>query len=351
MTKWNTFFGPVVLGQFCLESLDEWLKTNRSNYSKIIILTDSNVHEMCLPIFFAEVKNIGQIEILEIEPGEKSKSFELISQLHLALLDNEADRKSLLLSLGGGVVSDIGGFLSSTFMRGINHLIVPTSLLSMVDASIGGKNGVNVGGFKNLSGTFSSSQGVFIYPKFLNSLNETELISGFSEIIKHAMLSSQSLWIDCINCSATSDFVNLISRAVEVKIDIVEKDNLEIGNYRFSLNIGHTIAHAIEYFEDLNISHGDAVAAGLWIESQIAFDEGLIDSKSLRALQDLLDRWWSRLDLSNMDLFKGMLADKKKSSFSKDFYFSLWSGVGRGAVLTPVSREKIYKAKMRYDQD
>ena len=348
MTKWNTFFGPVIEGQFCLESLDEWLKTNQSNYTKIIILTDSNVNEMCLPIFLAELKNIGETAIIEIEPGEASKSFEIVSQLHLALLDNQADRKSLLISLGGGVVSDIGGFLSSTYMRGIEHIIVPTSLLSMIDASIGGKNGVNIERFKNLSGTFSSSQGVYIYPNFIKSMNEKDLISGFSEIIKHAMLSSKSLWNDCITCSSTIEFMDLISRAAKVKIDIVEKDNLERGNHRFSLNMGHTIAHAIEYFDDYNISHGDAVAAGLWIESEIAFGEGMIDRESLELLQDLIDKWWPRLDLENIDILKGMIADKKKSSFSKDFYFSLWSGVAKGAILTVVSKEKIQKAKSLY---
>ena len=348
MAKWNTFFGPIMEGQFSLEYLDEWLKTNRINYTKVIVLTDSNVNKMCLPIFLGELKNIGKTAIIEIEPGEASKSFEIISQLHLALLDNQADRKSLLISLGGGVVSDIGGFLSSTYMRGIEHIIIPTSLLSMIDASIGGKNGVNINKFKNLSGTFSSSQGVYIYPNFLKSMNEKDLISGFSEIIKHAMLSSKSLWSDCINCSSTSEFIDLISKAAKVKIDIVEKDNIERGNHRFSLNMGHTIAHAIEYFNDHNISHGDAVAAGLWIESEIAFGEGIIDRKSVELLQNLIDKWWPRLDLQNMDIFQGMIADKKRSSFSKGFYFSLWVGVGKGAILTLVSKEKIQKAKTLY---
>jgi 3-dehydroquinate synthase len=350
MTNWNTFYGPVIEGQFCLEFLDEWLKTNRKNYTRIIVLTDSNVNEKCLPMFLGELKNIGETAIIEIEPGESSKSFEIVSQLNLALLENNADRKSLLISLGGGVISDIGGFLSSIYMRGIDHIIVPTSLLSMIDASIGGKNGVNIQSYKNLSGTFSSSKGVFIYPNFLKSMNQKDLISGFSEIIKHAMLSSESLWKDCINCSSSSEFINLIPRAVKVKIEIVEKDNKERGNHRFSLNMGHTIAHAIEYFENNNISHGDAVAAGLWIESEIAFGEGLIDRESVDTLQRLIDKWWPRLELKNIDVLEGMIADKKKSSFSKDFYFSLWSGVGKGAVLISVPEVKIHKAKLLYAQ-
>ena len=181
-------------------------------------------------------------------------------------------------------------------------------------------------------------------------MNEKDLISGFSEIIKHAMLSGKSLWNDCITCSSTSEFIDLISKAAKVKIDIVEKDNIERGNQRFSLNMGHTIAHAIEYYDDHNISHGDAVAAGLWIESEIAFGEGTIGREPVELLQNLIDKWWPRLDLKNMDILKGMIADKKRSSFSKDFYFSLWAGLGKGAILTVVSKEKIQKAKSLYAQ-
>lgn len=349
MSNWNTFFGPVAEGEASFKLLDEWFSRNRINYSNVIILTDSNVLQSCMSIFLGELDNIGETSVIEVEPGEKSKSIEILSELELAMLDNGADRKSLLISLGGGVVSDIGGLLSSTFMRGIDHIIIPTTFLAMIDASIGGKNGININGFKNLIGTFSSSKGVYIYPDFLDTLAEEDLISGFAEMIKHGMLNGGLLWNKCLELVSMSDIKKLIPNAIEVKIDIVQKDYFEKNGKRFFLNLGHTIAHAIEYIEDLNISHGNAVAAGLWIESEIAFQKGLIDKRDLKNSQSLIDKWWSRLNLDIQDLLKGMHSDKKKSSNSKDYNFSLWLGPGRGASLEKVTQKEIKKALDCYD--
>ena len=351
MSNWNTFFGPVIAGKTSLKSLDEWFSKNRINYSKVIILTDSNVYQSCMSIFFGELNNIGETAVIEVEAGEESKSLEILSELQLAMLDNGADRNSLLISLGGGVVSDIGGLLSSTFMRGIDHLIIPTTLLAMVDASIGGKNGINIKGFKNLLGTFSSSKGVYIYPDFINTQANGDIISGFAEMIKHGMLSGSSLWNECLELRSMSDVKKLITKAIGVKIDIVQKDHFEKNGERVFLNLGHTIAHGIEYIQGRKVSHGNAVAAGLFIESEIAFDKGLLDKRDLKKLQALIDKWWSRLKLANDDLLEGMFGDKKKSSNSKDYHFSLWLGPGKGARLEKVSEKEIKKAQERYDKD
>ncbi len=169
--------------------------------------TDENVHEAVVPRVLAELAHLGESAVLEIPPGEDSKCPEMLAQLWMALLENGMDRQSLLISMGGGVVTDLGGFLADTYMRGIDHILFPTSLLGMVDASIGGKTAIDVGGYKNLAGSFAPSAGVFAWTPVLESLPVAEWRAGWAECIKHAFLQGGSLWASCQTVQTFTDLL------------------------------------------------------------------------------------------------------------------------------------------------
>jgi len=240
--------------------------------SRVFILVDSNTREFCLPVFLEKANFTLSVQIIEIKPGEAHKNIDTCNLLWKRLSDLGADRKSLVINLGGGVITDMGGFVASTFKRGINFINVPTTLLSMVDASVGGKTGVDLGVLKNQIGLFSNPEMVLIDMDFLNTVSDREMKSGLAEIIKYGFTFDKPLW-DIIRLFKSIEIEKikpLVYRSIEIKNDVVLQDLLE-NDLRKSLNFGHTIGHAIEsYFleseskEDL--THGEAIAIGMIIE-------------------------------------------------------------------------------------
>lgn len=220
-----------------------------------IIITDSN-----LAIFYPEL--INNYRSIIIKAGEEYKSFATIEQIQKFLLKEKVDRSDLLVGLGGGVICDITGFASAIYKRGISHWLIPTSLLAMCDAAIGGKNAVNLDNSKNICGTFKQAEKTIIYLDFLKTLPNIELKNGYIEILKIAMLTDDDFYCDTINCGITTDEIiqNLLIKAIRAKINIVEKDFTEQG-IRKILNFGHTLGHAIE--AEYSLPHGIAVANGL----------------------------------------------------------------------------------------
>lgn len=262
---------PIHFNSNCYSALNTHLK--QTNYSLIFILVDENTHNFCLTKFLQQVETTCTIEIIEIESGEEHKTIETCVVVWNVLSELGADRKSLIINLGGGVVTDLGGFVASTFKRGIHYINVPTSLLAMVDASVGGKTGVDLGHLKNQIGVINSGEMVLIDTSFLETLPENQMRSGLAEMLKHGLIYSRDYW----NKFTTTDSLNyndLIYESVIIKNEIVTQDPQE-ENLRKTLNYGHTLGHAIEsYFlshpEKEALLHGEAVAIGMVLANYIS---------------------------------------------------------------------------------
>lgn len=262
--------------------MNEFIDVNKP--STIFILVDENTNQDCLPYFLQELETNVTIEIIEIESGEEYKNLDTCTGLWNALTELGADRKSLLINLGGGVITDMGGFVGSCFKRGISFINIPTTLLSMVDASVGGKTGVDLGVLKNQIGLFSDPEMVIIDPKYLETISSRELRSGLAEIIKYGLTYDVKLWgeIKEFNELCINNIQNLIRRSIEIKNEVVTEDPKE-GGLRKILNFGHTLGHAIEsYFLESEskekLTHGEAIAIGMITESYLS--EKLVGFKS-----------------------------------------------------------------------
>lgn len=254
--------------------LNNYLKN--TSHSSLFILVDSNTHEHCLAYFMGHLETDLPIEIIEIEAGEINKNIETCSGVWGVLSELGADRKSLLINLGGGVVTDLGGFVACTFKRGISYINVPTSLLAQVDASVGGKTGVDLGNLKNMVGVISESEMVLVDTNYLNTLPDNELKSGFAEMLKHGLITDADYWerLNKITDLRATDLSGLIHESVIIKNKIVTVDPTE-QNIRKYLNFGHTLGHAIEsYFlthpEKTTLLHGEAIAVGMIVEAFLA---------------------------------------------------------------------------------
>jgi 3-dehydroquinate synthase len=270
------FSGPTVF-----QDLNDWLEKGCSRQDPAFILADSNTRAFCLPHLLSLIPSLQNAVVLEMPPGESVKSIDSTIQLWAELAGKGASRRSLLINLGGGVITDLGGFVASTFKRGIPFIHIPTTLLGMVDAAIGGKTGINLGNIKNQVGTFYLPEAIFIYPAFLGTLSEYELHSGFAEIIKIALVADSELWQkllllswqDLLHRRTDQGLEDLIYNSVKIKCRIVEQDFKEM-NLREILNFGHTIGHAFESLSfkknSTPISHGHAIALGMICEGYLS---------------------------------------------------------------------------------
>lgn len=265
---------------------------NRMDPSKIFFLVDENTHEHCLPGFLQLLEELPELEILEVEAGEDSKSAEVVVQLWEALAALEADRQALMLNLGGGVITDLGGFLAGTYLRGIPFINIPTSLLAMVDASAGGKNGINLAGMKNRVGLFLEPEAVFILPGFLESLPQRERVSGFAEMLKHGLIADAAYWEELQDFDIHKAIPDeaIIRRSVEIKQQVVQEDFRESG-LRKILNFGHSVGHALESLShqtDRPLLHGEAIALGMIVELQLSVKySGLSQRDADAAAEDI----------------------------------------------------------------
>ena len=248
--------------------LSQFLKEHA--FSTVFILCDKNTQKHCLPVLWKKLKALQQAKVVSISTGERYKTLETVNSCWNFLLNNKADKNALLISVGGGVVCDLGGFIASTFKRGISFIHIPTTLLAMADASIGGKNGIDFKGYKNLIGTITQPKGIFIYEGFLKTLPQQHIKNGFAEIIKAALLGDKKLWHRFLSLAKLpeSKLTSFIQDSVLVKNKIVRKDPNE-KNLRQVLNFGHTVGHAIEtyYLNRKNsLLHGEAIVMGMCVE-------------------------------------------------------------------------------------
>ncbi len=258
----------------CYTALNQHLKSR--NFSKVFILVDENTHQLCLPRFLEQLETSAAIEIIEIESGEINKNIDTCVGVWNTLSELNADRKSLLINIGGGVITDLGGFVACTFKRGIAYVNVPTTLLSMVDASVGGKTGVDLGHLKNQIGVISNPDMVLIDTQFLSTLAQNQMRSGLAEMLKHGLISDLKYWNKFQDLSKLSldDLDALIYESVIIKKNVVDIDPFENG-LRKTLNFGHTLGHAIEsYFlshpDKKTLLHGEAIVIGMILACYIS---------------------------------------------------------------------------------
>lgn len=308
--------------------------TLKNNVSGIYILVDENTKKFCLPSLL-EIENLKNAHIIEIPSGEENKSIDTVMQIWEVLTESGADRHSLLLILGGGVLGDLGGFAASTFKRGVEFINIPTTLLAQIDASIGGKLGVNFKGYKNEIGLFHSPDFVIIYPAFLQTLSNEMLKSGFAEMIKHAIISSEEHWsklkVFDTNVFDIPKLEKMISKSIFIKNDFIKNDPKE-KNIRKSLNFGHTVGHAFESMalsRGKYIMHGYAVAYGMVCEAYLSTKKLRFDIAAMmdfgRYIQDNYGKY--PFELTDIpELIEYMYHDKK--NHNQEINFSLLGGIG-----------------------
>ncbi|MGO4709790.1 3-dehydroquinate synthase [Chryseobacterium sp. 2TAF14] len=319
------------------------------SFSKIFILVDENTHEYCLPLLLGNLETDISFEILEIEAGEEMKNIQTANQLWEILTEMKADRKALMINLGGGVITDMGGFVASTYKRGIQFINIPTTLLSMCDASIGGKTGIDLMHYKNMVGTFSFPEKIYVYPGFLDTLPAKELTSGFAEMLKHGLIADRKHWEDLIKLQHLdpTGIEPFIPQSMEIKQEVVNADFHE-KNVRKTLNFGHTIGHAIESLclqSENPILHGEAVALGMICESHLSYLEGLISKEDSDLIIENIQRYFSFIDLTDFkeeDIFNLLLNDKKNADAKINF--SLLSDIGSCVFDYQCSAENIQKS-------
>jgi 3-dehydroquinate synthase len=296
-------------------------------FSQIIVVCDENTAKFCLPVLRKKTGLVLSVLIV-ISAGESAKNLQTCEQVWQQLLEKKIDRKSIVLLLGGGVVGDLGGFAAATWKRGVAFLQLPTTLLSMVDSSIGGKLGIDFAGVKNTIGVFQDPAAVFICPEFLATLPARELRSGFAEMIKHALISDENDWnlLKKQTKSLDLDWEIWIPRSLKVKQKIVEIDPFE-QNIRKALNFGHTIGHAVEsYFLETEkpLLHGEAIAIGMICESWISMKLGKISEKELTEITDFLIKIYNKIELPEVafsTILETMRHDKKNAGGEIRFAF------------------------------
>lgn len=295
-------------------------------FSQLFILVDENTHKHCLPIFLTNLKTDIPFEIIEIEAGETMKNISTATMLWEILSEFKADRHSLLINLGGGMITDLGGFVASTYKRGIDFIHLPTSLLSMCDASIGGKTGVDLGPLKNMVGTFSFPKKIFVYPPFLKTLPLLELRSGFAEMLKHGLITNKNHYTELIELKKITheNIIPFIEKSMDIKNKIVEEDFRE-QNVRKTLNFGHTFGHAVESLfleKEQPISHGEAVAIGMMMEIHLSFLENLISkNESYQIISEIQAFFtaYSIQEFSDEEILEKIQHDKKNSHSKINF--------------------------------
>lgn len=336
----------VIFNEKGYKELNKLLSEN--NYSTLFIIVDSITNEVCLPKLFPLIETDSPIEIIEFETGEINKKIETCIQIWNVLTELRADRKSLIINLGGGVVSDLGGFVASTFKRGIDFINIPTTLLSMVDASIGGKTGIDLGNLKNQIGVINNPQLVVIDSDFLVTLPQIEMRSGLAEILKHGLIFNKLYWKQFLDLSKLdfADFDTIIFDSIKIKNDIVMQDPKEKG-IRKALNFGHTLGHAIEsYFLEHpaknNLLHGEAIAIGMILESYISMRKNLISKVEYLEVKTTIKSIFEEVDFDKNDIqsIVDLLIHDKKNENGK-IKFVLLDGIGNFIINQEVDNKLI----------
>lgn len=319
-------------------------------YSQVAVLVDENTKQYCYPLLKSYLKNAY---LIEIESGEINKNLKTCHQIWQALTNYNFDRHSLVLNLGGGVIGDMGGFCAATYKRGIEFIQVPTTLLAQVDASVGGKLGIDFEGFKNHIGIFQEPLQVWIYPPFLKTLPKRELLSGLAEIIKHSLIADKNQWEKLANQNVEQyDWASFIPQSVAIKSSIVEQDPRETLGIRQALNFGHTVGHAVERFflghPKRHLLHGEAVVVGLICEVFLSQQRGLLSEQELKCIHAYLHKIYGKVNILESELnliLENVLQDKKNKN--RVIKCVLLKGIGNFKTEVEVSAAEV-KQSLEY---
>ena len=301
-------------------------KLDTSTYSRVAILVDENTKKHCLHL----LPRLNNSIIIEIPAGEQYKTISTCNHIWEQLTVNNFDRNSVLINLGGGVIGDMGGFASATYKRGIDFIQIPTTLLAMADASVGGKLGVDFNGLKNQVGLYSNPKSVIINPEFLQTLPENQLKSGFAEVVKHALISDKNLWKEIISIPFNEmNWEKIIETSINIKNKIVLSDPCEKGE-RKKLNFGHTFGHAVESYyleKGTPVLHGEAVLMGILLEVEIS----LVSQEENNQIKNyILSNFSLPFTPKKLDLLPFLMNDKKNKVGKINF--SLLTNIGNCSV-------------------
>ncbi len=328
------------------ESLPEFLSA--TNYSKVVVIADSNTRKYCYPT----LKDIlPKHTVVTVPSGEANKTLSTCEKIWQAMTKEELDRHALVINIGGGVIGDMGGFCAAVYKRGIDFIQVPTTLLSQVDASVGGKLGIDFQGFKNHLGVFNIPKSVLIDPAFLGSLPEREIRSGFAEIIKHCLIADAAKWEEIRQRDFEAQkWPDLIAHSVQIKQRVVDEDPTEKG-LRKILNFGHTLGHAVETCflnkpANKRLYHGEAIAIGMIMESYLSFERKMITQDLLTEIEEFIFATYGKVKISAEDVEEIITLTKQdKKNRGKEVRFSLLKGAGQCAydivVTAPEMRKSI----------
>jgi 3-dehydroquinate synthase len=336
------------------EALNHYISD--SKYSSLFVLVDSITNELCLSKLLPLLETDKSIEIIEIEPGESEKNINTCVEIWSILTELGADRKSLIINLGGGVITDLGGFVASTYKRGIDFINIPTTLLAMVDASIGGKNGIDLGNLKNQIGVINVPKLVIIDTAYIETLPQNEMRSGLAEMLKHGLIYDHEYWRQFLDLSKIdfADFDTLIFRSIEIKNEIVTQDPTENG-IRKALNFGHTLGHAIEsyFLESENkktLLHGEAIAAGMILESYIALQKNLVKANEYSEIKHTIQSIFEKIPFDDNDINSvlELLIHDKKNEYGI-VQFALLDGIGKIKINQTADNEVINKSFLDYN--
>jgi len=333
------------------DSLQELIRFLQQPFSACFVLVDENTLQHCYPF----VKTCLPAHVLiQIQSGEKHKTISTCEIIWEELTNANADRKSLLINLGGGVISDIGGFAASCYKRGIAFINIPTTLLAMVDASVGGKTGVDFMGFKNQLGQFSEAEAVFVFTCLLETLPQRELISGFAEVIKHYLIADRESFFEITRSGLTNDkWPEVVVKNIKIKSAIVEQDPSEKG-VRKALNYGHTVGHAIESWSLKNekafLLHGEAVAVGILAESFLSLKKGLLNKEDLNEIESAIKRYFKLVAIPQGHITEIMaLIKQDKKNEHETTQFTLLQNIGNYSINNTVEEELVIESLNYYN--
>lgn len=322
-------------------------------YSNVFVFADRNTAELCLPVFREMLDDFSGFDLIETDPGEENKNIDFCIGIWKTLLDFGADRKCLVINLGGGVITDMGGFVASTYKRGVDFINIPTTLLSQVDASVGGKTGIDIDNVKNMVGTFSLPQAVFIEAEFLKTVPQRELLSGFAEMIKHGLIVDQEYYHQLKAADYKNITTTAIHRSVEIKNEVVTADPQEKG-LRKILNFGHTIGHAVESYslskDKKPLTHGEAIAIGMICEAYLSHKNSTLTAEELEEIRQYISKVYPAYKIKEKSFAQlSVLMQSDKKNEHGNVLFSLLQSIGKCTYNCRVSESDIVESLEYYN--
>lgn len=346
---------PIFFDVEAIVKLQKLIQQVEKQRRKIFMLCDENTCLYCLSKLENNIP-ASSFELIVVPAGENSKTIETATKLWEQLLAKEADRKSVLCCLGGGMVTDLGGFAAAVFKRGMDCIFIPTSLMAQVDASIGGKNALNLGYLKNQIGLFNQPKITLIFTQFLQTLPEKEIMSGYAEMLKHGLIADKNYWEHLKNIQDINNLFSAeyIKKSVEIKTAVCAADKKD-NNIRKKLNFGHTVGHALEaFFFSVNkpVSHGNAIAMGIIAESHLSWQKGMLDKESFIEIKQLFQKKFSLPKINKSgyrNVMRFMAFDKKR--IGENFNFTFLTQIGSADINQQATGKEILDALQFLDYE